>query len=176
MKTNMKTITLGITGLSGILLASCGGDAKNSQSTTPATHNQSGQEGTHNPCEEAEARKAVIDVSDWNSWTKVNQQRIHSKGHNNMWVDIYVPAEHADAYTDASASLQGMKIVKAQYPEKDSTEAKNLTVMVRDESTESNWYWGVYDAGGQKSMDAGQIDSCISCHDSADDMLFRQVE
>ena len=93
-----------------------------------------------------------------------------------MWVDIYVPPEHAAPYTDPSASLEGMKIVKAQYPDESATEPKNLTVMVRDESTESKWVWGVYEPGGVKTMDTGQIDSCISCHDSATDMLFRQIE
>lgn len=132
------------------------------------------------PCGEAAqgAEPAQIEVADWQNWEKVSKERSFSKSHGESWVDIYVPAESANAYVGGEAPPEGMKIVKAQYPSEDAEEPEALTVMARQEGeTPSGWFWGVYTPDGRQAMQQGELSNCVNCHETADEhLLFRELE
>jgi len=162
-----------------LLATACGGSAPKS-SSAPAS----------GPSESAAAAPAAspfqlpVDVSSWQSWTKVNGQTFPSKSHQKVMVDVYVSKEHADAYAALQGSMPvGMALVKAQYADDGGQKgaAKNLTVMVKMEPgfdpEHGDWYYGVYSFDGKKAMLEGKSDGktamCVNCHDTADvDYVF----
>ena len=117
-------------------------------------------------------------VENWQTWEELSVERIFSQGHSEMWVEVYVPSEHAAAYLDEEAPVpDDMVIVKPQYATETAPEPENLTVMIRDEAAETGWLWGMYDPSGREAMDLGQIEMCTGCHMAAgEDMLFRRLE
>ena len=120
----------------------------------------------------------AVSVAGWRTWERLSRAPFFSQGHSEMWVEVYVPAEHAAAYLDEDAPVpDDMVIVKPQYETETSLEPENLTVMIRDESAESGWQWAMYDPSGRQAMELGQIQMCVGCHAAAgEDMLFRRLE
>jgi hypothetical protein len=137
---------------------------------------QAQQEQQPAPVDTSEA--SAFTVEGWQRWERLSRAPFFSQGHSEMWVEVYVPAEHAAAYLDEDAPVPpDMVIVKPQYETETSQEPENLTVMILDESADSGWIWGIYDPSGRRAMELGQIEMCTQCHAAAgDDMLFRTLE
>lgn len=116
-------------------------------------------------------------VPGWQSWITVTERRLFSDSHSSMWVEIYVPSDFVEAYVDPDVPIPpGMRVVKAQYDGVDTVAPINITAMIRQEHTESGWYWGVYAPDGTTAQLTGQIETCVGCHAHAHEYLFRRTE
>lgn len=161
-------------------LAACGGPQTGSQTANPCGDNPCGDNPCGaNPCgDDGMAAAGASSFSDWQSFTKANDKRFFSKGHGKMYVDVYVESEHLGVYKAGTTAPVGMRVVKAQYKTADSADTVRLTVMRKEAAgydvENGDWYYGVFDAKGEKAMKEGKIEMCIDCHDSASkrDYLF----
>ncbi len=156
------------------LAAGCGQDRR------PAPAAAEAPQGAE-PAGEAAPSETVNDVptvEGWQDWEEVSRERMFSEGHSDMWVEIYLAPEHVEAYLDEDADIpDDMILVKPQFQSETAEEPEDLTVMIRDEDTESGWTWAMYSPDGAQVMEAGQIQMCTACHAAAgEDMLFRELE
>ena len=120
----------------------------------------------------AGAGAAVSDCSTWPQWVKVNAARYRSAGHGGRWVDVYVEAEHVDAYVTGGVAPVGMRIIKAGYADEAGTNFQALTVMGKMapgyDPDGGDWYYGVLDRDGRTAKLQGKLEMCRDCHDTAD--------
>lgn len=168
-------------------LMACGGG---NPMETAATENPCTTENpceTDNPCGEnpCGGRSAPgptdvgVDWSGWESWVQVNAEPFVSKGHKKPWVNVYVPAEHAEIYAARSGEMpEGFAIVKSVHDDAAGAagDVAMLTVMAkmgRDYDPDNgNWYYGVLSKDGRSAVKEGKIETCIDCHSAGKDYLF----
>ncbi len=155
------------------ILVACGG--KSTSATTPGGSGGADGACSGGPCAAAPADTAV-DVSGFQQWTKINDEPYLSESHNNMFADIYVTPEHADAYRAMSGPMPvGLKVVKHVFKNVDGKagDPVAVTAMVKMEAgydAEGNdWYYGVYTADGSKAKMTGKMQSCKDCHENYED-------
>ena len=117
----------------------------------------------------------------WQSWQKLTRKPIFSKGHGEIWVEIYVNELAEETYRNATGSYPVCaKVVKAAYEDEGGTEFWSLTVMVKmpqgyDPENGDWWYANYHDAAGIKPVKQGRLYyDCILCHKGASetDYLF----
>jgi ABC-type glycerol-3-phosphate transport system substrate-binding protein len=169
-------------------LLACGGGSK---SDTAATGNPCGDNPcatnpcgdpcgdpcAANPCAGGDADTG-IDWSGWQSWTKINNAAFKSEGHKKPWVNVYVPAEHAETYKAGGEMPQGIAIVKSIHKDNGGAagDAEVLTVMAKMgpdyDPDNGNWYYAAISPDGSKVMQEGKLEACLNCHSSGDDYLF----
>ena len=146
-----------------LAVAACGNKA-------PAATSGGGQTA------QSAADSAPVDVSDWQSWTKISEAPFRSEGHRSQWADVYVDADHADAYKAMSGPMpEGTKVAKLIY-KADGDKAGDpavLTIMVKMapgyDPEHNDWYYGVYNADGSKAKKHGKIAGCYECHSNYED-------
>jgi hypothetical protein len=181
MRTYLATVFV------GVLAVACGGGSKAEETTAaanpcgenpcgenPCGENPCGENPCgENPCGEAAAANAPsadtgVDWSGWQSWTKLTAEPFKSK-HGGVMVDLYVPADHAEAYTAAKGPMaQGMAVVKAQFKKDDPSTLDKLTVMAKMapgyDADNGDWYYGVLSPDGKSAMAQGKVEACVNCH------------
>jgi nucleoside-diphosphate-sugar epimerase len=119
---------------------------------------------------------------DWRSWNKVNPTVLLSKGHGDVYVDIYVDDLAKGTYLSASSPYpKCSRITKVQYTDKTATEIEELGFMVKMsegyDPEYNDWWYARYDATGTKVIDSGKmVTVCRTCHEQAskNDYLFSE--
>jgi hypothetical protein len=169
MRRGMIRVVLFLSALAA--MAACGGSGKDDSATPKGGDPCGGDPCGGDPCGGA---AAVEDFSGWDGWTKVNEARFVSKGHQKAFVDVYVEAAGVDIYRAKGTGYPvGTRLVKAQYKTADAATPFAITTMKKMpagyDADNGNWFYGVYDASGAKAMKSGKIDMCINCHDQADE-------
>lgn len=120
------------------------------------------------------------DVSSWKAWPRVNADRMWSRAHARVWVDVHVAPGYTEAYRSGQNPMpRGTRIVKAIYASRDAATPLRLTAMVKMkpgyDDDDNDWYYAVVAADGTTTRAAGRIDMCINCHilSDGDDYLYR---
>lgn len=117
---------------------------------------------------------------DWRSWNRVNPTALLSKGHGDIYVDIYVDDLAKDKYLTASSPYpECSRIVKAQYTDETATKVDELTIMVKMpegyDPEHNDWWYARYDPTGTEAIISGKmVTECRTCHEQASktDYLF----
>lgn len=159
-----KRATLAITAIFMVIMSGCDG---------------MGPEGFVNPdC----SPDVDITFEDWRSWNRVNPTVLLSKGHADVYVDIYVDDLAKDTYLAASSPYpECSRIVKAQYTDETATEVEELTIMVKMpegyDPEHNDWWYARYDPTGTEAISSGKmVTDCRTCHEQASetDYLFSE--
>ena len=116
--------------------------------------------------------------SDYESWDQPEEwqglqisQSVHGASVQIFWNDIA-----KTAFLAGEEIPDGGAILKEGFVNEEGTEFQALTMMVKraDFDAQANdWYWASYDEDGGIN-NSGQVDFCISCHQSSanDYLLF----
>ncbi|MEE9543939.1 MAG: cytochrome P460 family protein [Thermodesulfobacteriota bacterium] len=119
--------------------------------------------------------------ADWQSWKKLNTTPLLSKGHGDIYVDIYVDDRAKETYLTASSLYpECARIVKAQYNDKSAAKkVDELTIMVKMaegyDPDYNDWWYARYEPTGTKAIASGKMGTeCRVCHEQASktDYLF----
>jgi hypothetical protein len=132
-----------------------------------------------NPCGDTAAAAGAEGGSfaGWSSWTQISPKPFVSKGHRKQTASLHVEsAEHADWYRrlpEGTSAPVGFRVVKVMYKDAGATSIANIMGMTKMpagyDPDKGDWFYGVYDESGTKTMQAGKLEMCIDCHSSSDD-------
>ena len=120
---------------------------------------------------------------DWPNWTRINDDLLHSEGHRNSWVDIFVNDLAEDTYLSAAAPYAECSIVvKLVYSGEHRDRLSGIAVMVKMpagyDPDNGDWWYGKLDYTGKYVILQGVLEDCIQCHQGAsetDYMFSRDV-
>jgi hypothetical protein len=176
----MRISLLFLTVIMSALMSGCGANpffAPTATATATPTSTPLPPTPTATPVPECAVGDAP-DFSGYESWTKVNSEPI--KGHE-VLVNIYVDDLAKDIYLSASGEPFPVcsRIVKTHLAGNfDIVTA--VTVMVKMpegyDPEHNDWWWGMYDAEGEKAEMSGVVPVCFACHlqTASEDYVFSQ--
>lgn len=109
----------------------------------------------------------------WRDMNLLNKSTFKSEDHR-AYVDLYVNDLAKNPYILESEKFPiGSIIVKPLYPKQKRENIARLMVMMKMkkgyDKKNSDWWYGVYDESGMNAYDQGRINSCITCHEVAED-------
>jgi hypothetical protein len=105
--------------------------------------------------------------------SKLNHNLLESDDHR-AYVDIYVNRLAKEPYIREDEKFPiGSVIVKPLYPEEKRDNLNRIVIMMKMQkgydSTNGDWWYGSYNKDGTKAYVSGKIQSCIACHEVAQD-------
>jgi hypothetical protein len=171
--------------LSALALAGCTSSAPEESGSDPLS-----LETPRSPASIGTATQAIAEFvcgsmtfEDYLSWTRVNDDLLHSEGHSNSWVDIFVNDLAEDTYLSAAAPYAVCSaVVKPTYAGENRERVAGVGAMVKMpagyDPDNGDWWYGRFDATGKYAIKQGILEDCIVCHSTAaeaDYMFSKQV-
>ena len=119
-------------------------------------------------CLPKEHDNRVLSFPHWRDNYDLTQGIIESEGHN-AFVEIFLNNKAKASYmSQASTFPVGSEVFKPLYGDSEGHHFARLVIMVKREvgydSTNGDWWYGVYDEKGTKMWYEGRIPECIACH------------
>ncbi len=109
----------------------------------------------------------------WKSMNKLNKELLESDDHK-AYIDIYVNDLAKEPYIRETERFPvGAIIIKPLYPKDKRENIARIVIMMKMQkgydSKNGDWWYGSYNENGIDAYAEGKINSCIMCHEVAQD-------